>query len=115
MAELQLAFPEKFNKVLRMEISNASLESLIIGSFRLIKLGPDRQDWQTWTFEFFPSLTNLTLLPGSCLDEIDEDSVFGTTSQEQRGAELIRWLTECIKHGIKYFGQGSIPNIAFKH
>jgi hypothetical protein len=124
MAELQLASPEMFNKVQGMEISNASWESSIIGSFQsLIKVGPDRRVWPAWTIGLFPSLSNLTLLPGSCSHEMDEgksirdfnDRVFGPTSQEQRDAKLIHCLTKSIELGVKYFGQGSIPKIAFKH
>jgi len=107
-----------------MEISNASLESSIIGSFQsLIKVGPDRRVWQAWTIGLFPSLANLTLLPGSCSHEMDEgkgirdfnDRVFSPTSQEQRDAKLIHCLSKSIELGVKYFGQGSIPKIAFKH
>ncbi|PMD19940.1 hypothetical protein NA56DRAFT_705176 [Hyaloscypha hepaticicola] len=105
MAKLQRAFPKEFNKVLRMEISNASLENLIASAIPC-----------------FPSLTNLTLL-GSCLEEFYESAtirdaynrVFGNKIQEHRDADLRIVLTKYIEFGIENAGKWSIPKINIKH
>lgn len=122
MAKLQRAFPKEFNKVLRMEISNASLENLIAGAIPYsVRVGQERV-WPAWTLGCFPSLTNLTLL-GSCLEEVYGSAtvrdayirVFGNTSQERRDADLLTGLTKYIELGIENAGKWSIPKINIKH
>lgn len=122
MAKLQRAFPKEFNKVLRMEISNASLENLIASAIPYsVRLGGKRV-WPAWTLRCFPSLTNLTLL-GSCLEEFYEsatirdayDRVFGNKIQEHRDADLRIVLTKYIEFGIENAGKWSIPKINIKH